>query len=208
MKNPFLTLINRVMAPGQQMRALQFEKFTLGDGDIVFLGDSITEGGLWNEWFPGHRIRNRGIGGDTTSGVLKRIDTAVSPSTAATFILLGTNDLSQSVSADEITANLHQIITAIKAVNPAAPIYLNSVMPRKEKFRDRIRDLNKRLRRLAFNEGAVWIDLWPALADTRGGINPDYSLDELHLNGSGYDAWAAVLRPHLSTLQTTKEDAP
>ncbi|MGB9898194.1 GDSL-type esterase/lipase family protein, partial [Thermanaerothrix sp.] len=62
-------------------------------GDIVFLGDSITDGARWDELFPGLSVKNRGINADTTRGVLARLDSILQGQPAAIFLLIGTNDL-------------------------------------------------------------------------------------------------------------------
>ena len=54
----------------EQRRISLFEEFN-PKPDIVFLGDSLTELGLWNEFFPTVKLANRGVGGDTTKDVLK-----------------------------------------------------------------------------------------------------------------------------------------
>ena len=69
----------------------QFEHLEIQAGDVVFLGDSITEGGAWDELFPGVPVRNRGIGGDTTSGVLDRLDQITRGRPAKVFLKIGTN---------------------------------------------------------------------------------------------------------------------
>ena len=50
-----------------------FSSYPPPGDSIVMLGDSITEGGEWVELFPGTPVRNRGIGGDTTTGLLARL---------------------------------------------------------------------------------------------------------------------------------------
>lgn len=64
-----------------------------GSRAIVFLGDSLTSGCEWRELF-GHQltILNRGIGGDTSAGVLKRVSTVAALRPVATFLMIGTND--------------------------------------------------------------------------------------------------------------------
>jgi hypothetical protein len=57
--------------PAERWRT-QFEFLTERKGGIVFLGDSITEGGHWSEIFGNGAVLNRGIGGDTTQDVLDR----------------------------------------------------------------------------------------------------------------------------------------
>ena len=52
-----------------------FKNDPLNFNEIVFIGNSITEGGKnWSEKFNIPNIRNRGIGGDVTDGVLERLD--------------------------------------------------------------------------------------------------------------------------------------
>jgi lysophospholipase L1-like esterase len=197
------SLIGRIidqkfMAPARAMKATQFERLRIEDGDIVFLGDSITEGGAWAEWFPGRPVKNRGIAGDSTAGVLARISTAISPGApAAVFLLIGTNDFRMGVVADEIVANVRQIIVSIQANNAQTRIFVQSIMPRESKLRSGVTALNVRLADVAAQSGVEWIDLWPALADGNGGLKADYTLDHLHLTGAGYVAWVEVLRPLL-----------
>jgi lysophospholipase L1-like esterase len=164
--------------------------------DIVFLGDSITGYGLWSEWFPGHRVVNHGIAGDTSGGVLGRIGT-VAGRQRAVSLLIGTNDLSIGISPDRITANIAAILSAIRAAGPGTRILVNSVMPRTRAYRARIIALNQELASLAGAEGAAFLDLWPALADDQGAIRPGLSSDQVHLTRAGYAAWVEVLREHV-----------
>jgi hypothetical protein len=83
---------------------------------VVFLGDSITQG--WDDRlersFPGLKVVNRGISGDTTRGVLIRLQEdvlAVRPS--AVVLLIGTNDLDEHMEPEAIVANLKLIIAAL-----------------------------------------------------------------------------------------------
>ena len=65
-----------------QQRADFFRRYPVNKGDIVFVGDSITDGGCWEELFPGVPLKNRGINADDTPGVLKRLDEILNPQTA------------------------------------------------------------------------------------------------------------------------------
>jgi lysophospholipase L1-like esterase len=186
------------MAPARAMKASQFERLGIEDGDIVFLGDSITEGGAWAEWFPGRPVKNRGIASDSTAGVLARVSTAISPGApAVVFLLIGTNDLLMGVAADEIVANVRQIVSSIQTHSGQTRIFVQSIMPREAKLRNGVAALNVRLADVAAQLGVEWIDLWPALADGDGGLKAGYTLDHLHLAGAGYAAWVEVLRPLL-----------
>jgi len=198
MPSPLLKLVFKVfMERGQKMRASQFEQHQISPGDIVFLGDSITEGGLWQEWFPGIAVKNRGIGGDTTSGVLARMHTATTSAPAAVFLLIGTNDLTMGVNKAEISSNVREILDRLKSECPDSAVFLQSVMPRGKKDAPRVQSLNELYSDLAAEYGATWVDLWPALADSDGSLKSTYTLDKLHLTGEGYAAWVSVLRPHV-----------
>jgi hypothetical protein len=65
-------LVRPIMRRGIAMRASQFEALPRVAGRVVFLGDSITEGGCWEEWFPELPACNRGIGGDSVGGGHRR----------------------------------------------------------------------------------------------------------------------------------------
>ena len=72
----------------------EFKKEPLDFGDIVFLGNSITAGGKdWSERLNQPNIKNRGIGGDVTEGVLARLDELIYFKPRTVFLLIGINDL-------------------------------------------------------------------------------------------------------------------
>src|SRR5205807_6682662 len=82
-------------------------------GAVVMLGDSITQG--WNDdfsaWFPGLKIANRGISGDTSRGVLSRLqEDVLALEPRAVVLLIGTNDLEEHAEPDTIAANLKLIL--------------------------------------------------------------------------------------------------
>jgi hypothetical protein len=185
----------RLLGPGQRMRASQFATLGATPGHIVFLGDSITQGGLWPEWFPGVPVLNRGIDGETSEDLLRRVDSAVRDPRAV-FLLIGTNDLSIGFSLQRITGNVRALLAAIERRAPGTPVVVQSVMPRTRRFRDDLRLLNRAYRQLVDRSGenAQYLDLWPALADENGDLRSEFTEDGLHLNGAGYAAWVGVLR--------------
>ena len=166
----------------------------------MFLGDSISEFGLWEEWFPETPLLNRGIGGETSAQVLARLDTAINEPRAV-FLLVGTNDLTANVAHDTIVDNVRRILDEIERRAPGTPVHLQSVMPRTADFAEEIRLLNRRYLQLAETRPLVtYLDLWPALADENGLLAKRYTLDRLHLNGAGYRAWVEVLRPLVAAV--------
>lgn len=197
----FRGLVTRLLRPDQVHRATQFETLGVPEDRIVFVGDSITHGGLWDEWFPGHPVLNRGIGGETTAQVLARLDTAINRPRAV-LLLIGTNDLSAGVPQSEIVANIAAIIREVERRAPGAPLWVQSVMPRTRQFANDIVDLNNAIQDAVDEapENVAYVDLWPVLATPDGRMRDEFSIDHLHLNGAGYTAWTAALRSQIPSL--------
>jgi len=180
-------------------------------GGIVFLGDSSSDFFRINEFFHGKYVINRGIGGDTTDGVLKRMPESVydlSPSKV--FILIGTNDLAHGKSEEYIVGNISAIISGIRKNCPDASIYLESIYPvsssRDKKIKrlyigrrsnDKIMRINQSLEKLAGEHGAKYIDVFSRLTGKDGNIRLEYTVEGLHLTVKGYGAAAEVLRPYV-----------
>src|SRR5262245_6529090 len=190
-------LMKKALRGKQKSRERQFETTGLQPGRVVFLGDSISEFTDWEDWFPGHRTANRGIGGQAIGDLMGRLDTAlVDP--RAVSLLIGTNDLhglGLSSEVDSIATQMRELVREIRTRAPAAARFVNSVMPRSPLFRDRIVALNTHYRAIASEAGATYVDLWPALADEAGAIRKDLSGDGVHLTAKGYAAWVEILRP-------------
>jgi lysophospholipase L1-like esterase len=167
-------------------------------GDIIFLGNSITDGGEWNELFNDLSIKNRGISGDRTVSVLNRLDEVYSRSPAKVFLLIGINDLARNISTDSVVKNIIWIVELIKEKSPQTKLYIQSILPVNETFglfrdhtrkRAEILQINKALFDSAARYQYEFIDIFSALADTTGRLNADYTNDGLHLTGTGYLKW-------------------
>src|SRR5436190_165533 len=97
---------------------------------VVLLGDSITQG--WGEdfsaWFPAMKIANRGISGDTSRGVLIRLEGDVLDlEPRAVVLLIGTNDLEEKADPETIAGNLKLILAELAKHNAKMPIILCQV---------------------------------------------------------------------------------
>jgi lysophospholipase L1-like esterase len=183
-------------------RRTQFEALPPARDAVVFLGDSITHHGLWESWFPELRTANRGIRSQTVQQVADRLGSAIDHP-AAVSVLIGTNDLGglgDTTDVAVIGARFHDLVARIRELAPDAPVLVNSVMPRQQKYADAIERLNDRYRAVAERAKSTYIDLWPALATPERTLRPEFTLDGLHLTGAGYQAWTDVLRPHLAAL--------
>jgi hexosaminidase len=168
-------------------------------GDIVMLGDSITDGGCWDELFAGMNIKNRGINGDDTIGVLGRIDDIMCCAPAALFILIGTNDLNwwNYRHDDEILANYEKILTHCKELSPTTKVYVQSILPRAQKFANHITTLNLNLEKLADKFGYSYINLYSHFVDETGALKDEFNNDQLHLMAPGYKLWVELLTPYM-----------
>jgi lysophospholipase L1-like esterase len=183
-------------------------------GSLVLLGDSITQG--WptlDGYFPGVKIANRGISGDTTRGMLIRLEKdvlAIKP--RGVVMLMGTNDLEEQAEPETIASNVSLILKALKAYDSNMPIILCLVFPSSEsKSRptSKIQATNKLLLQLVKGDSQITVlDTFSLYANESGDAKLAEFPDLLHLNKAGYDKWAASLRPLLATLDflETEED--
>ena len=172
-----------------------FRAHPIQSGDIVMIGDSLTDGARWDEIFPGLPIKNRGINADTVEGVLDRLDEIIAGKPAKIFILIGTNDLPwYDYRGDHFILNTYEkILSRIKVQLPGTKVYVQSILPRKRGFAKRIRAINAALALLAENAGCVYIDLFSAFADANGSLRAEITNDHLHLLGAGYGIWREMI---------------
>jgi len=179
-------------------------------GGIVIIGDSHTEFFALEEYFPGFLILNRGIYGDTTYGVKKRLDdTVLNINPSKVFLLIGANDINKTNDKDEVIAgNIKEIARKIRNVIPNTKIYIQSLYPvnpdGKNSSRldigkitnERVSSINLLLKDFCDAEGYIYIDMFSRLIDTNGQLREEYTIEGLHLNAAGYRFVAQALRPY------------
>jgi len=174
---------------------------------VVFLGDSITQG--WGDQmggsFSGVKVANRGISGDTTRGVLIRMDEDVlSLHPKAVVLLIGTNDLEEGADPETVAANLKLILAKLRQFDSHMPIILCQVFPSSE-WKKRPASKIKKVNQLyaaavKADQQVTVIETWPMFANAQGDAKPEEFPDLLHPNQVGYAKWAAALRPIFATL--------
>ena len=189
-----------------QRRSL-FEKLPVTSKDIVFLGNSITDGGEWNELLANPRVKNRGISGDRSSWMLDRLDPIVGGQPRKLFLLIGTNDLAAGTPAAEVVANVRKIVERFQSESPRTKLYVQSVFPVNDSFKKYaakhgrhdadIVAVNKGLQALCAEKGVTYLDVWGALADHDGKLDKRYTNDGLHLMGEGYIVWRDAVLPYV-----------
>lgn len=185
-------VVGQASRQGAQMRS-QFEVLRPPASPVVFLGDSITNRGMWSELLGNPRVVNRGIGGDTTARVLARLDGIYRLKPSKLFLMIGVNDLNRSVGQDEIEANFEKIFDGFDTNIPETKIFVQSVLPMNEDLvvnaNARVPALNAYLQKEAAERGYRWVNLVPAFADEKGELRNDLSNDGIHLLGKGYSVW-------------------
>ncbi len=182
------------------------ESVTADQKSVVLLGDSITQG--WpdlSRFFPGVKIANRGISGDTTRGMLIRLkDDVLSLNPTCVVMLMGTNDLEERAEPATIAANVSAIIKELKTHNAKMPIVLCTIFPSSESMRRptaKIQATNKLIEQSVKGDAQITVlDMFTLYANDAGDARLDEFPDLLHLNEVGYAKWAASLRPLLATL--------
>jgi lysophospholipase L1-like esterase len=169
--------------------------------EIIFVGNSITFGCEWSELFSNPKIKNRGIGGDNTEGVLERLTEITESKPDKIFINIGTNDLGLDMRISEIVKNYREILHRIKLATPKTKIYIQSVLPTKNKTmrsNDSIRVLNQQLELLANENSLKYLNLFDSFLDDNGDLNMKFSLDGLHLTGQGYLIWKKEIENYVN----------
>nr|WP_314556868.1 SGNH/GDSL hydrolase family protein [uncultured Capnocytophaga sp.] len=187
-------------------RASLFSKLTITPKDIVFIGNSITNGAEWNELFPRKRVKNRGISGDTSEGVYDRLDPVVKGKPAKIFILIGINDISRDVKVEDIVLNMKRIVKEIQKKSPKTKIYIQSILPVNPDFGifkghekpQLIKEINQQYQNIAKEYKVNYINLYPHfLEEGTDRMNEKYTNDGLHLLGEGYLLWSEIIKPYL-----------
>ncbi|MBF2067616.1 MAG: G-D-S-L family lipolytic protein [Calothrix sp. C42_A2020_038] len=173
----------------------------------ILLGDSLS---LWfpSELLPEERTwLNQGISGETSTGLLKRLNLFDRTQPETIFIMIGINDLIRGVESSKILDNHRQIIAYLKRKHPKSQIVVQSILPHggeeatwegKEKLlaipNNWIRELNQQLQTIAIQEGIKYLDLHPLFVNKQGNIRLDLSTDGLHLSKDGYLVWRSALQ--------------
>ena len=194
----------------QKCAAFALENANLSEGQIVFIGDSITDGYHLNNHYNDLPLAtyNRGIGGDVTSGVIARLKTSVidlKPSKV--IMMIGINDINSGRTNDEIMTNYKTIINEIQTNLPATEIICQSVLPMDARVTawgidlpnaiQKIKDLNARIKTYVESKDILFVDLFTHFKDENDQLIPSYSYDGVHPNAAGYDVWTSVLKPLL-----------
>ncbi|WP_342439346.1 GDSL-type esterase/lipase family protein [Paenibacillus sp. FSL L8-0436] len=179
-----------------------YESTILPQNKTIFLGDSITNRGLWDEWFPNSGTINRGINSDTTEGIKSRLNSVIEAKPSKVFIMAGINDLYEKRSIKKIVSNYSEIMKSFKTSSPDTKVYIQSVLPvNNEMYGDAIHNtdvvsLNTKLKETASKFGYEYVDVYSELSE-QNQLLKTLTIEGIHLNGEGYKLWRKVLEKYL-----------
>jgi lysophospholipase L1-like esterase/poly(3-hydroxybutyrate) depolymerase len=196
--------------PLWESRRTEWSKAKAQDqGAVVFLGDSITQG--WQtlaQDFPGLKVANRGLSGDTTRGVRFRLkEDVIDVNPRAVVLLIGTNDIGLGATPELTAANVQTIVRELRAAHLKLPVLVCKVMPSdetKQRPAEKLRRLNALVdEAVAGDPLAVRVETWSIFADETGDAKKEEFPDLLHPNAAGYAKWKAALEPVFAKLGLT-----
>lgn len=204
-RNPKTTTNWAVFSWNNTMEKLDYQ------ADIVFFGDSITRGSDFRKDFPNKKIVNLGYSGDTLAGMVGRVSMIKAMNPKQVFILGGINGLTNQ-NAVQCAKTYEKLLDAVKEALPETRIYVQSVLPlssEKEKAickNETIIFFNQRIRELAEARELPFIDLY-SLYVKDGVMNPELTVDGIHLNPHAYGRWAALLEKYILNPKAETSDA-
>jgi lysophospholipase L1-like esterase len=179
---------------------------------IVFVGDSLTQRYPLNEFYPGMHVYNRGIDGDTTVGLLKRLELSIFDLKPTIVVLqIGTNDLQVEGLPKETTIrNIQQIVATIQKTQPSIYLILVSLYPVNRssdklvnKFivgprqNEEIKIINEAIAKI---EGVTFVDAFPHLLNEEQELKMQFSKEGLHLSLAGYATITPLIRNAIDSL--------
>ncbi len=192
------------------------ERAKQGHVDLLFLGDSITQGWndneVWRRYYGPRNAANFGIGGDRTQHVLWRIQNGeldgIEPKVVV--LMIGTNNAS-SGTADEIAQGITAIVEELRHRLPKARILLLGIFPRGQKpdaTREKLQAVNAKIARLDDGSHVKFLDIGQSFLNEDGTISREIMPDYLHLSRKGYRIWADAMEPTLWSLLDEPRSSP
>ena len=195
--------------------AANLEVAKAGDIDVLFMGDSITDwwrnetGNMagkpvFDQYFGTMKVANFGIAGDTTQGVLFRLQNGEGQgfTPKAVMLMIGTNN-TRSHRPAEIAEGVGAVILELQKDFPAAKILLLGIFPRStpdDPLRTQIAEINSIIARLGDNQSVFYKDIGAIFLDADGKIAPEIMSDGLHPTTQGYELWAEAIEQPLADL--------
>lgn len=200
---------------GTEARHNQFNEISKkGEAQIVFLGDSITQGweghaAIWKAAFEQYEPANFGIGGDRTEHVLWRVDNGNFDGLKPKLVVLmiGTNNTGHrggKETAEQTAAGVKAIIERLAKKCPDTKVLLLGIFPRGATTEDKLRvhnaAINEHLAHLADGKKVHYQDIGKAFLQPDGTLSKEIMPDLLHLSAKGYQIWADSIKDKVAEL--------
>lgn len=191
----------------------QVDRAKKGGINVVFIGDSLTQGWdkeIWITRFEPLGAVNFGIGGDGTPQVLWRIEHGILDGYEAKLVvmMIGINNTWPGYKAPETIKGIEACVAAIRAKQPAAKILLLGVMPalgKDDSIRGLIREINAGIAKLDDGNAVRFLDLGGKFLQPDGSQRAElFKSDRLHLADAGYKVWADEMEPLFKTMLEKK----
>ena len=185
------------------VRVAKFEKEPIVTGKVIFLGNSITEMGDWKKATGDTTVINRGIGGDITYGILKRLKDITDRQPSKVFLLIGINDIGKDIPDALIADNDLKIVREIHSKSPKTQIYVESVLPVNSTMpnfpqhydkEEHVVALNKLLQANAGAGGYTYVDIFHLFVDADGRLQSQLTYEGLHVKPPAYIIWVDYLK--------------
>ena len=170
-----------------------FEHAELYDVDKIFIGDSMTDYGEFQEYFPDEVVLNRGIRNDVAKGVFHRIEEVVNRNAKEAYLMIGVNDIGHGENRKDFEKNIRAIVQSFEGTG--TKLFIQSILPvnnglyGKAVSNKKVQQFNDLLRTIATEKGIEYIDLYAYFLDEHGQLDERFTVDGLHLNGEGYRMW-------------------
>ncbi len=177
----------------QKLNTFSIENENIDNVDIIFIGDSLTEGYDVKNYYDEYHVLNRGIGGDTTIRLEKRLKISLYDAHPKCVVLLiGGNNLKT------IFDNYERIIVDIRNNLPDTELILLSLTCEGGKFsknNELIKNNNIKIKEIADSYHLSFIDLYNPLLDPDTlELKASYTIDGAHLNKDGYDVITPLIK--------------
>ena len=165
--------------------------------DIIFLGDSLTDGYNLEEFYPEYITLNRGIGGDTTHGLLKRIEVSTNVKTKVVVMLIGANNF------DTMMEDYEDLVSYLDNLDDTKVVLLSLTSMGKEWAKNNQKAIanNKLIQEISREYSATYVDLFnPLLNPETNMIYDEYTTDGGHLTHLGYEVVTKEIKKVLQEL--------
>jgi len=190
-----------------------------GGVDLLFIGDSITDGWrgagreVWKKSIEPLKAANFGIGGDRTQHILWRLQNGelegLGPKLAV--LMIGTNNGSDQ--PEDIAAGVAAILETLKAKCPQTKVLLLAIFPRGPDAKDARRVNNDKVNALIakLDDGGKtvkYLDIGAKFLQPDGVLTKEIMPDLLHLSPKGYEIEAEAILPVIREMMGVKEVPP